>query len=139
MSENHIRGISVTLSDLDKVMCEFDQWSKGYEVRSVLYEMRNTLSHEQRQRIAVEIAHVRTMLRSIRDRLELPVTVRSADRSIVSFCAVLWSSLVELEGRRLRRYGEVPPGLAEYLDPKVATLSERLQSIADIVAGSGSR
>ena len=52
MSENHIRGISVTLSLLDKALWNFDQWAKGHEVRSVLYEVRNSLPAAQRQLIA---------------------------------------------------------------------------------------
>jgi len=74
------------------------------------------------------------ILEEIRSTLHLEVTVRSADKMIISSCSVLWASLVELESRRLLRYGAVPPGLAEYVDPRVETLNEHLRRIADIVA-----
>ena len=79
------------------------------------------------------------ILEEIRDTLHLEVTTRSSDRMITSSCSVLWTSLVELESRHLRRYGVVPTGLAEYVDPRVETLNARLQRVADIVAGRGSR
>ena len=132
MSENHIRGISSTLTLLDEDLCEFDQWAKGHEVRSVLYEVRNTLSASQRQQIAELVAKMHVMLRELHDTLRLEGGVHKVDKMIVSSCAVLWVSLVELESGRLRRYGEVPPGLAEYLDPKVAFLNENLRRISQI-------
>ena len=135
MSEHHIRGISTTLALLDKALCEFDQWAKGHEIRSVLYQVLNTLSDGQRQTIAAEVAEMRTLLTEIKTTLNLEVSARSVEKTIVGSCSVLWASLVELEGSRLRRYGEVPPGLAEYLDPRIASLNKGLRRIIATVAG----
>jgi hypothetical protein len=89
--------------------------------------------------ITAVVSEMKGMLEEIRGTLNLDVTVRSADKMITSSCSVLWASLVELEGRHLRRYGVVPPGLAQYMDPRVETLNERMRRIADIVAGTVSR
>lgn len=139
MSENHIRSISTTLSLLDKALCEFEQWTQGYEIRSVLYEIRNTLSDAQRALIAVEVAEMKNILEEVRSNLNLEVTTRYVDKIFLGSCSILWTYLMELEGRNLKRYGEVPPGLAEYLDPRVHALDEHLRSIGDIVARQGSR
>jgi hypothetical protein len=139
MRENHIRGIATTLAHLDKVLCEFEQWAHGYEVRSVLYEVLNSLSETQRKMIASEVAQMKASLHEIKRTLNLDGTVRSVEKMIVGSCAVLWVSLVELEGNRLRRYGEAPQGLTEYLDPKVAGLIEHLRRIADLVGRDGSQ
>jgi len=132
VSENHIRGIATTLALLDKALCEFDQYAHGYEVRSVLYEVYNTLSEAERELVAREVDETKGIIREIRTELNLEPSVRSADKMILSSCAVLWVSLVELESRHLRRYGAVPPGLAKYLDPRVAALNQRLRAIAGI-------
>ncbi|MGO9568713.1 MAG: hypothetical protein ACLP5H_14345 [Desulfomonilaceae bacterium] len=132
MSDNHIRGISTTLSLLDEGLCEFEQWARGHEVTSVLYEVRNTLSAVQRQLIAQRVAKMRVMLKEIRDTLNLEGAVHRVDKMIAGSCAVLWVSVVELESDHLRRYGQLPHGLAEYLDPKVAVLNEDLQHISQI-------
>jgi hypothetical protein len=137
MSENHIRGISTTLSLLDKALCEFEQWAHGHEVRSVLYEIHNTLSEAQRRRIATEVAEMKSILQQIRCTMTLEASVRYVDKMILASCSVLWISLAELDGRHLGRYGEVPPGLAEYLDPQVDALNEHLKRIGEIVARKG--
>jgi hypothetical protein len=139
MSENHIRGISTTLALLDKTLCEFALWAKGHEVRSILYQVLNPLSEVQRRLISAELSEMKGILEEIRGVLNLEPTVRSADKMIISSCSILWASLVELEGRHLRRYGVVPAGLAEFLEPKVETLNNRMRKIADIVAERSSR
>jgi len=138
MSENHIRGISTTLALLDKALCEFDDWAKGHEIRSVLYQVLNPLSEAQRLVIAAEVSEMKALLEEMRNTLHLEVTTRSVDKMIMSSSAVLWTSLSELEDGRLSRYGSVPPGLNEYLDPRVIALNRRLRSIADAVFGKES-
>ena len=71
--------------------------------------------------------------------MTLEASVRYVDKMILGSCSVLWVSLGELDGRHLKRYGEVPPGLAECLEPHVDALNEHLRSIADIVGRKGSR
>jgi|SRR5271157_3653969 len=83
MSENHIRGISTTLSLLDKALCEFEQWAHGNEVRSVLYEIHNTLSEAQRRLIATEVAKMKSILQQIRGTLALEASVRYVDKMIL--------------------------------------------------------
>jgi hypothetical protein len=137
MSSNHIRAISVTLSLLDKDLYSFDQWGKGHEVSSVLYEVRNTLSGVQRQVVAERVARMHTALKGIRDTLNLDGAIHEVHKMILGSCAVQWASLVELESSRLRRYGEVPPGLGQYLDPEIRVLSQELRGISKIAGEVG--
>jgi len=139
MSENHIRGITTTLTLLDKALCEFDQWAHGHAVRSVLHQVRNPLSTAQRKSLAAEVAEMKSILQEIKSALNLKASVHEVDRMIAASCSTLWVYLVELEGTRLRRYGELPPGLAEYLDPQVADLNSRLRRISKIIATGGPR
>ncbi len=111
-----------------------DEWANGKEVKSVLYEIRNPLSSEQRRAISDHVKEMHAILEELRNSLGLEGIVRSVDKMIVSSCSVLWASLAELEGRHLRRYGELPPGLSAYLDPKVALLTQKLGNIAEITA-----
>jgi len=134
LGEAHRRGISVTLGLLDQALCEMESWAKGREVRSVLYEERNDLSEDQRREILREVEDLRGILRQIIDFLGLRSTRRGAREEIWARCSGLWESLVELEGKYLRRYGEVPPKLAEYMDSQVAALIEGLQRICSIVS-----
>ncbi|MGC8906837.1 MAG: hypothetical protein ACP5M0_05280 [Desulfomonilaceae bacterium] len=136
MGHSHIRGISTTLSLLDKTLCEFEEFARGREIRSVLYEIENPLTTEQRENILQLMKAMWETLREIRDELKLEKTVRSADKMILGSCSTNWVSLLELQGNQLRRYGEIPDGLVEYLDPKANFLTETLRQVARITAQS---
>jgi len=136
LGENHRRGISTTLTFLDEALCEFEQWAKGREVSSVLYEERNTLSLNQRRKLLAEIAEMRDLLRELRDALELEGATQHAALTVWGRCSSLREHLVELTGSHLRRYGEPTPGLTDYLDPKVEELLRRLDRVSSLVSGN---
>ena len=130
--QSHRRAISVTLTLFDEALCGFDRWAEGQEVRSVFFEILNPLSDEQRKRLLIELAELRKLLLEIRDFLGLDRTVDSVPKMIVGKCAVMWSPIVELEGRYLKGYGEVPNALEEYLNPRANQLIEGLRRISQI-------
>jgi hypothetical protein len=129
---DHKRGISASFSLLDQRLCEVERWAEFRHWDSVLYEEHNTLTPEQGRRVLSEIAAIRAMLVQLRDALELEPTIGFVAWSIQASCAALCQNLVELDEKHLRRYGEVPPGLAEYLKPQLAELAERLQRISAV-------
>ena len=133
LGENHRQGISVTLALLDEAVCEVEQWAKGREVRSVLYEERNALTPRQRQQLLGEVEKVRAILRPLREELGLKGKVQDGSTRIWSLCAALWEHMVELEGKHLRRYGRPSPELVHYLEPKVSELMQHLSRISDLV------
>jgi hypothetical protein len=133
LSDTHRRGIGATLKVLDEVLCGFEQWAEGREVDSVLYSARNGLSAEQRQTMRSEIADIRETLVEVQRTLRLERTVEEVTNIIRGECAILWSNLVELESKRLGRYGPPPPDLGEYLDPKVAKLIAHVNRIVETV------
>jgi len=135
ISDNHKRGITATLVLLDESLCQFERWAKGGEARSVLYEERNTLSAREREMLLAEIAEMQAILRNVRDTLRLEGSIQTARHAIRSQCFGLLEHLVEIESKYLGRYGEPPPGLGEYLDPKVAALEQRLDRIIAIARG----
>ncbi len=130
--QSHRRAIAVTLTLFDEALCGFDRWAEGQEVRSVFFEILNPLSDEQRKRLLIELTELRKLLLEIRDFLGLDRTVDSAPKMIVGKCAVMWSSIVELEGRYLKGYGKVPNALEEYLNPRAKQLIEELRLISQI-------
>jgi hypothetical protein len=133
---SHKNGIETTLGLLDETILEFEAWAHGRENRSVLYQERNGLSEDQRQRILMQVQKIRSVLAELRDDLDLQTKTGIVKKSILSQCSVLWVNLAELESKRLRRYGAPPDGLAEYLDPKTARLIDAVKAIAGIAAES---
>ncbi len=135
MSENHIRAISTALAILDEHLCEFESYSKGHEIHSALYEMRNHLTPAQRKRLASLVVEMKDVVRELKDVLGLDGKVREVGKLITTTCTVEWISLTEIGGKYLGRYGKPPPGLVEYLDPKLEFLIQRLRAVSRIAAG----
>ena len=133
LGENFKRGIEITLFVLDEALCEFEQWAQGREQQSVFYSERNTLSAAQRDEILSEVAGMREMLRELQDDLGLEGRICGGANDIWGKCAVLTINLEELKGRHLARYGEPPPGLVEYLDPRIKRLLASLNHIFRLV------
>jgi len=136
LRENFKRGIETTLVFLDEALCEFEEWAKGREQRSVFYSERNTISDAQRNEILSEVAGMREMLRELRDDLGLEGRVRGGANTIWGKCAVLSVNLEELKGKHLARYGEPPRGLVEYLDPRIKRLMASLRHIFQLAEKS---
>jgi HEAT repeat protein len=131
ISQAHRQGITVTLTLVDRTLCEVEEWVKGRQVDSIFFKERNALSASQKERIHSEIARMRRVLEELRQILRLEASTEDAESAIRSKCAGLWEHLVELKAKYLRRYGEVPPDLAECLDPRADELIQGILHILD--------
>ena len=139
MSELHLRGISTALALLDETLCAFELWASGREDHGVLYHERNPLSPKEREAISSATRQIREELRDVRDMLGLEAKVQDVASSIWGWCCVMMEPLQELQGRYLRRYGEPPAELVQYLDPKVAKLCELVWTIQQVASRARSR
>jgi hypothetical protein len=125
------RSIATTLAVLDEALCECERWATGREVKSVFYSEYNRLTARQRAKVQSEAAKLREVLLELKDALNLEGKVKDAAQSIWAQCSSLWVDLVHLDTKHLRRYGDLPPSLAEYLDKRVAALIGHVNAISD--------
>jgi len=132
MSESLRRGIETTLVFLDENLCEFEKLIKSNGIKSEFYVEKNNLSFEQRKKILFEIEKIKKTLKELKHTLKLSKTVSEIEKTIWAHCSGLWEALVEIESRYLKRYGEVPLGLPDYLDPKIAEIVKSIKRISDI-------
>lgn len=139
MSELHLRGISTALALLDETLCAFERWASWREEHGVLYHEQNPLSPKEREAILSTTRQIREELRDVRHRLGLEPKVQDIASSIWGWCCTMMEPLQELEGRYLRRYGEPPAELVQYLDPKIAKLCELLWTIQQTASRARSR
>ena len=130
---NHKRIITITLAMLDEFLCECDLWARGRQVQSVLYRESNSLTAEQRERLAQSVESLRAELTEVRETLGLETKAQEASDSIRAACYLLWESLVEIQGKYLRGYGEPPAKLVSYLDPKSMDMIALIQDIIETV------
>jgi len=135
VNENQRRSIASTLAILDETLCLFEEYISGREVCSVMYEERNRLAEAQKRCLAGEISRIRSVIAGIKEDLGLRPAREDAARKIWAHSTGSWEMVAELESKRLRAYGAVPPALASYLDPKVEQILRRLQEISRIARG----
>jgi hypothetical protein len=132
LGDNHRKGISTALSLLDQMLCQVEQYAHGRQIRSVLYVERNALSANQKKSLLAEIAQMRHLLKELKDALGLEAKTEDAGRKIWGQGSTFWEILVETKSRFLKRYGQPPDGLAEYLDPRIDLLIEHLRNLTEL-------
>ena len=132
VGENHKRAISATLTLLDEMLCEFEEYAQGRERHGVLYHERNSLSDVQRRGIQVEIAAMRKTIRELKEALSLTDTRDEVAQHIWGRASAFWEVLMESQTKYLRRYGEFSPDLKQCLDPRIEVLIARLLTLADL-------
>ena len=136
LGANHRRALASSLSLLDETLCRFEEWARGREVKSVLYEERNDLDEEQRAALRAEVEAMHEHLERLRAALKLPRRRQSAANDIWSWCSVLWKDVEELESRHLRRYGALEKRAADFIDPEIRALSAGLERLSALVSRS---
>ena len=135
LGENHQRGINISLGLLDELLCEIEQIGQGREVQSVLYKERNRLSAQQRQTLLAEIAPMREILSELKETFNVKERIEDLGNKIWASGLCFLEVLEETESKYLRRYGQTPPGLKDYLDPRVEKLIQHLSNISHIAKG----
>ena len=136
INDSQRRSIATTLALLDEALCLFEEYGRGREIHSVCYEERNRLTAKQRKRLLGEIGKLREEMRQIQEDLDLPRRIEDVGKKIWGHSAGFWEMLAEMESKRLRGYGAVASDLAEYLDPRVERLLQRVQGLSAIAGGS---
>lgn len=126
---NHRRGITSTLAYLDEILCDIEQMLDRGEYRSEFYIERNTLSELQKQKVKAEIVAIRQVLAEVRKRLALEPVTRDVGTFISGSCMMQWESLIELQGRYLKRFGTPSKALVDFLDPISEEIVRHLDQI----------
>lgn len=133
MTDQHRRGISVTLVMLDQNLCRIARWAEGREAQSVMFEERNELRPDQRTQLLEQIAELRTKIAQIKECCGLKEEAASVVNSIFTICFGLRDDLVDLEPTFMRRYGELSSELAEFLDGASKEILQKMDGLASIV------
>jgi len=136
LKENHRRSLATALGLLDETLCLFEEYARGREVHSILFEERNRLSARQKKDLLEEISRLRAVLQEMKETLGLRVRVVDVGKKIWGTGAGFWEILAELEPKRLRAYGAVPEELSTYLKPNVAALLNGMMRISGLFGSS---
>ena len=138
LSEAHGSRIRITLTLLDEALIKFEEWAQGRELTSIFYCEANNLTHEERTELLTDISGIRRIITELRDDLRLEAQPQDIAKTIRGHCYILWVDVLEMTGRYLRGFGEPPPELVNYLDPKANQILHYLDHIKLLLTKSGS-
>lgn len=138
LSEGHSSRIRIVLTLLDEALVKFEEWAQGREVRSILYREENTLDPEKRTGLLADIASIRGIIQELQDDLHLEAGSQDIAKTIRGHCYILWVDVLEMTGKYLRGFGEPPPELVDYLDPKAHRILQYLDHIKALLTSLGS-
>lgn len=133
MGPNHRRGITSTLVHLDESICRIEQMVHTESTCSQFYVERNALTESQKENVLSEVAAVRRILAELRQTLNLIPVTRDVGAAVSGRCMLLWESILELQGRYLKRFGEPSEELVKFLDPKTDEIVHHLDRIVRIL------
>ena len=138
LSEAHRSRIRITLTLLDEALVKFEAWAQGREVRSVLYREENTLAPDRRAGLLTDIADIRRIIRELRDDLHLEARPQDIAKTIRGQCYILWVDVLEMTCKYLGGFGEPPPELVDYLDPKTQRILQYLDHLKALLTNPDS-
>jgi hypothetical protein len=138
LSEAHRSRIRITLTLLDEALVKFEEWAQGREVRSVFYCEENTLDPEKRAGLLADIAGIRRIMQELQDGLHLKASPQDIAKTMQGHCYLLWVDVLEMTARYLRGFGEPPPELVNYLDPKAYRILQYLDHLKALLTKPGS-
>ena len=137
MNEAHIRAIVSTMTLLDEALDEFQSIAEGREAETVFYRQRNGFTTAQRGKLAVGVSEIRSLMRGLRDALDVRPDGRDARNLVWVHCAVLCDYLQEVAGPQLLRYGVPDPEKADLATALMREIEARLQSLGDLSSSGG--
>ncbi len=132
-TDTHRRKLSVTMLLLDKTLCRYRRWAQGGYESSLLYSEQNDLLPQQREAIQNISENILKLISDIKSKFELEADAQSIRRNIIGSNAWLRTILLDLESKRMKGGGVVPPEIAEYLDDKIGTLAGLIDNMSNSI------
>jgi len=93
------------------------------EEEAILFRQHLDLPEEYRAGIKSQIKSALDQIRELREVFSLEVDEDDLARRIESELYISWENLMDVHAIKLRGYGEVHPGLAGILDPRIQNLA----------------
>lgn len=82
----------------------------------------NPLEPQQRERLEEMSGLARIAIRALAERFGLKHQTTDLAKETIGRLAEMWAALEDSRARKLRRYGDVDPRLADLLDPQIEEL-----------------
>ncbi len=125
----HKLHISTRLWLLDNALIEVERAVSESPSASPLISYRDPIPQSIKGEVVTTVAEARRAVAAIAGALELPPREESVTRALLGNLHVRVVGVAELHPRSLRSGGDVPPSLAEYIEPKADDLETLLRRL----------
>lgn len=115
------RSLGVTLRLLEKTLDDIEALLAA-DHQGLLYAVRTEISPEREMELRRLSKDARAVLAEMMRQYELPLQQEDGLRIISARLSSAWENLEDSRPRKLRRYGQVDPEVAEELEPQVEAL-----------------
>lgn len=115
------QSLAVTLRLLEKAADDMEALLSSDRL-GLLYEVRTEISPEREAGLRRLSSQIRRILADLVQRYQLPLQQEDGLRIISARLSSAWENLEDSHPKKLRRYGEVDPQVAEELAPKIEAL-----------------
>jgi len=129
MNQAQRTSVFVALRTFEQYLRQLDRWLQGLEEDGILFKYKMDLSPEKRSLMGQKIASGLAWIDELAQTLQFEPEVIDLSTSVRGRMNESWANLIDTHAARLRRYGEVDPGLAQPLDPVLGRL---VQIAADL-------
>jgi hypothetical protein len=117
-------ALTIALRAFEEQLRQCDEWMQGRTEEGMLYQRQFFLSRESRTLVREQITQALACIADLAGRFGLPVQEEDAVAMLRAGFSASWAALCDVRADKLKRYGQVAPGLAQALEPSIETLIE---------------
>lgn len=129
-----LAGIRVRLLVIEEALHRMELLLSTPPPETILEEQPNDTNETQQKEIAQKIEKVRRILRDLKKKFDFEVTSRPAKKRLMAEAARLWTVAGNLESKRLKGYGQIPPDVASAIQHPAEELQKIFKEIEKILS-----
>lgn len=134
MNQAQRTSVFVALRTFEQYLRQLDRWLHGLEADGILYKYKMELPLERRALMQQKIATGLDLVENLAQTLQLEPEVVDLVGAVRGQMSESWANLIDSRAAKLRRYGEVDPGLSQPLDPVLDRLVQIAAELAQLAA-----
>jgi len=119
LNEYQRRSLKVTLSIVEKSLRDIEKILNKNNYRSVLYTFSNNIPPAVRKKVSLLISKVYRTIRNLTEKFNLQKEFKYANREAFAKLPQCREMLEDTKAEKLKRYGDVPAGLDNILNPEL--------------------
>jgi hypothetical protein len=119
LNEYQRRSLKVTLSIVEKSLRDIEKILNENDHKGVLYTFSNNIPPTAKEKVLLLISKVYRTIKNVAEKFNLGKESKYANREAFAKLPHCWEMLEDTKAKKLKRYGDVPAGLDNVLNPEL--------------------